>query len=414
MKRWLIRIALGIPLTVVALLAGLLGYAQYSIGRELDVPYPHIKADTSAAGIARGAAIFHANCETCHLDRASNRAAGQPLREIPEFLGTFASANITAHPTAGIGRLTDAQVARQIRYAVNHENRFTIMPSSAMSDADLAAVVGFLRSGDPLFAPSPKVNPKSRISAAGKLIGVTSGAFAVAKRPATIVAPPKAANAAWGRYLVENVHDCSDCHTDGFDPQRKYGPTAYAGGGEMRDASNQPIYPPNITFHATGLAGWTKEDLGTALREGIRKDGTILRAPMIRFRSFDDTDVAAVYAFLQSVPKRPSVVKVARTAAPPAPPHEQPSQMFARLGCVSCHAPGAQYHDRLAQARGKDVVDVARWIRHPEQFRPGTPMPTYAKLLGEDDAVRLAAYVQSLSRPTSVQAALTQPAARGN
>lgn len=394
MKRLIVRVLVAIPLVVLTAAAALFGYAEYLVNRTWDAPYPNVKADLSPEGIAHGAAIFRTGCEACHLDRERNRVAGAPLADVPKALGTFASANITAHPTAGIGRLTDRQIARQIRYAVNRHDRFTIMPSSGMSDADLAAVIGFLRSKDPLFAPDAKPSGSNQLSALARMIVVSSGAFKVPERPATIVAPRKGADAAWGRYLVENLYGCGDCHTKGFQPEKIHGPKAYAGGGELIDAEGKTIYPPNITFDATGLAGWTADDLGSVLRDGVRKDGTIVRWPMLRYRALDDTDVAAIHAFLSNVPKRANVVP--RTAAPRLAHSDDPARMFVRLGCTTCHAPGAQYHDRLAQARGKNVEDVARWIRHPEQFRPGTPMPTYEKLVDEDAAVRLARYVQGM------------------
>lgn len=395
MKRVIVRILIAIPPLIVAALGGLFGYAEYLVRRTVDAPYPDVKAATTPEAIAHGAAIFHTNCAACHLDRDSGRVSGAPLADVPKALGTFASANITTHPTAGIGKLTDKQIARQIRYGVNRHDRFTIMPSSSMSDADLAAVIGFMRTGDPMFAPDAKPSGKNQLTALAKMIVVSSGAFGVPDRPAKIVAPPKAADATWGRYLVENVYGCGDCHTKGFGPDKIRGELAYAGGGELVDAEGKKIYPPNITFDATGLHGWTAEDLGGVLRDGIRKDGTIVRWPMLRYRSLDDTDVTAIYAFLQTVPKRANIVP--RTAAPKLAHSDDPAKMFVSLGCTSCHAPGAQYHQKLAQAKGKNVDDVARWIRHPEQFRPGTPMPTYAKLIDEDAAVRLARYVQTMN-----------------
>ncbi len=72
-----------------------------------------------------------------------------------------------------------------------------------------------------------------------------------------------------------------------------------------------------------------------------------------------------------------------------------PSALFARLGCALCHAPGARYHDRITQAAAKSEQDLAKWIRNPEQFVPGTTMPTYASLIDQPTALALAKWIKS-------------------
>ncbi|HEX7150883.1 MAG TPA: c-type cytochrome [Thermoanaerobaculia bacterium] len=391
MKKILKRTAIVVPVTIVLLITSALGYAHVTLSREVDVPLPDIKADMRPEARAKGAAIFHSMCEGCHREPDSDRAAGAHMKEVPSFLGEFHSANLTHHKTAGIGGLSDGQVARQIRFAVNRHNQRTIMPSLGMSDEDLAAVIGYLRSDDPLFAPDAKVNPRSRLSPQGKFIALSAGGLRVPDRPANgIVAPPKAANVEWGRYLAEQVYDCGGCHTAGFGHDKLQKPGAYAGGGEFLDPAGQPVQTANITFAKTGLATFTPEQFHLAVIEGVRPDGTTLRV-MPRFRGLDETDTLALYKFLSTVPKFEK--QIARTAAPPAKKGDDPSKMFASLGCTSCHGQGAQFEAKLQNAKGKNVEDVARWIRHPEQFKPGTPMPTYASLLAEEDAIRLAQWV---------------------
>jgi mono/diheme cytochrome c family protein len=71
------------------------------------------------------------------------------------------------------------------------------------------------------------------------------------------------------------------------------------------------------------------------------------------------------------------------------------AKLFVQLGCASCHGPGARYHDRLARAVGKSDADLVRWVRNPEQFLPGTPMPTYADLIDERTARALVRWVKA-------------------
>ena len=77
------------------------------------------------------------------------------------------------------------------------------------------------------------------------------------------------------------------------------------------------------------------------------------------------------------------------TAEPDAP------ALFSRLGCALCHAPGARYHDRLTQSAARSEEEVTRWIRNPEKYSPGTPMPAYSSLVDEPSARALARWIRA-------------------
>jgi len=384
---------------LLALAAGTLAaLAFYQAGRSHDLPYPEVAADGSPAAIARGAAIFHSGCEVCHRSSSDDRASGAPLAEAPAWLGTLHSANLTAHPVAGIGLLSDRAIARAIRYGIDRHGHWIPMPSYAMSDADLAAVIGYLRSDDPLFRPDPEPAPHSRLSFAGKLALFAASALTPPERPASIEAPPTAATADYGRYLSEAVYQCGDCHTPGFDSDKLRGPDAYTGGAEAQDAAGQVVHAPNLTPDPqTGLGRWTRDEFARALRDGIRPDGSALGYPMPHFRGVDDVEVDALFTFLRSLPAK--VQPLGHKHSAPAKPavatlEGDPAHLFANLGCAGCHGKGARYEAKLSSARDKQDTDLARWIRNPEQFLPGTPMPTFAAVLDEPTALRLAGWIK--------------------
>jgi|GEM_PF-667839 len=493
-------------------------------------PYPPIRADTSPAALARGAAIFHASCEACHRGGDTDTASGAPLHELPSYMGSFHSSNLTSHPTAGIGAAKDEELARAIRYAVSRDGRLMVMPSYGMGDKDLAAVLGFLRSEHPLFKPDPTPAPRSEFSFIGGLgFRVIMGNEPVQRPPLGIPVPPKAPTVEYGRYMAHDVYDCASCHTPGFSPNKTSGDDVFEGGMSFKDPEGQEVHSSNITFHATGLAYWTQEDFTRAVRDGIAPDGSPIRSPMPRFRGMDEEEAKALYDFLRSVPPRKNNVEGARprlTATTPRPswvatenpraddeaatdepastiaqgssvasPTEPPSsptsvappgtgtppegqrssvatvgsgtasggvsagdgtqtgastsparpsapapsshasmetsasstprgaestsvatsaappkaprkprlvaarvdapKLFTQLGCASCHAPGARYHDRLARAPGRSEAELVRWVRNPEKFLPGTPMPTYAELLDEPTALALVRWVKA-------------------
>lgn len=311
MKRKLKRGILGGLGVLVAAVAGLVGYADHTWEAKVEAPYPQIHADVSPEGVTRGAAIFNAVCAACHVGPTENvavrRAKGAPMSEVPAFLGTFNAANITSDKTAGIGGLNDEEVARTIRYGVNRHSHRTAMPNFSMSDEDVAAVLGFLRSDDPLFRPDPSVQPPSKVSLAGKTILFASGATKTPDMPAQgVKSPAKKATAEYGKYLTESVYGCADCHTPGFAPDKAQGPDAFTGGMEMRTPAGEPITPPSLRPETDGIVHHDNASFRRAVREGKRPNDSEVRAPMPRFKGVDDTDLDAIYMYLATLPKQRS------------------------------------------------------------------------------------------------------------
>ena len=312
MKKKLLYVVLAIPV----LLLGAMAVISTRAGREVSVPAPPIQANTSPEAVARGGAIFHSMCEGCHRAPGAERVSGAQMMEVPPFLGTFYSANLTTHPTAGIGTLKDEDIARIIRYGVNREHRLTVMVGTARADADIAAVIGFMRSGDPLFAADEKQMPRTELSFMGKVVLTLAGAMSVPERPATgIAVPPKTDKLAYGRYLAHDVFDCAGCHTPGMDMAKGEGPEAFSGGFEFQDpATGTTLLAPNITFHDTGIGKWTLADFSMALENGLRPNGSgVLRPPMPRFRGLLPEDMDALYTYLKSKPALPSKAVVAQS-----------------------------------------------------------------------------------------------------
>jgi mono/diheme cytochrome c family protein len=396
--------------------------------------YPPIQADKSPEALARGESIFRGTCEGCHRPPDGQRVTGAPMKDAPAWLGSLHTANLTSHPTAGIGSAKDEELARTIRYGVTRDGRMVPMPGSIMGDKDLAAVLGFMRSQHPLVEADATVAPRTKFSFLGGLaFGLISK---VPDHPASgMPTPAKGPTLEYGRYMA-SVYDCAGCHTNSFDPKDSEGPKGFSGGREFIGADGKPVRSANITFDSTGIQGWSLEDFTRAVRDGLAPDGNIVRYPMPRYRAADEVDMKALYEYLRSRPGRRNEVEGARphtapsasaparvtpasvssvavepgslvrTSAPAlladlilaqAEPKKDvdPAALFGRLGCTLCHAPGARYHDRITQAAGKSEQDLAKWIRNPEKFVPGTTMPTYASLIDEPTALALAKWIKS-------------------
>jgi mono/diheme cytochrome c family protein len=108
-----------------------------------------------------------------------------------------------------------------------------------------------------------------------------------------------------GKYLVV-VASCNDCHTPGFF-LGKPDTAKYLGGSDVGfEIPGLGVFAGrNITpDKETGIGSWTDEQIATAITAGKRPDGRQL-APIMPYASFSymtKEDVAAVVAFLRSIP----------------------------------------------------------------------------------------------------------------
>ena len=104
-----------------------------------------------------------------------------------------------------------------------------------------------------------------------------------------------------GEYLVTGPAGCGNCHSP-------IGPNGFIEGKELagRLVEKNPMFTaiaPNITPGGR-VAGWSDAELGRAIREGIRPDGSLVGPPMpyAMYRGISDDDLAAIVAYLRTVP----------------------------------------------------------------------------------------------------------------
>jgi mono/diheme cytochrome c family protein len=124
---------------------------------------------------------------------------------------------------------------------------------------------------------------------------------AIQARPAVATPAPAAGDPARGRYLVEHVAMCIECHSGRDEHGRLITAELYRGGAIPPGppwAVDWPVRAPRNS----GLAGYTDEEGRRLLMQGaISRNGQQLRAPMPRFR-MTLQDANDVIAFMRSVP----------------------------------------------------------------------------------------------------------------
>lgn len=202
--------------------------------------------------------------------------------------------NITPDNDTGIGKWTDAQLARAIREGIRPDGSVIGPPMPIefyrhIADDDLKAIVAYLRS-------QPAVKN-----------AVPRSEYRVPLPPnygppvASVTAPPKANKVKYGEYLA-NIGHCMECHT----PRSGKGELVKAewgAGGQVFKGPWGASVSRNLTPHPTGLKGWSDAAVAKAIRTGVDPKGNPYRPPMAFefYKGISDEDMGALVAYLRSL-----------------------------------------------------------------------------------------------------------------
>ncbi|MGE3149362.1 MAG: c-type cytochrome [Pseudorhodoplanes sp.] len=159
-----------------------------------------------------------------------------------------------------------------------------------------------------------------------------------------------------GRYLVNSIMACGNCHT----PQGPNGPVTekFLSGGIRFDEPPFDVTASNITPHRTsGIGKWTDAEIGRAIADGVRPNGVPLAPvmPSAFYKALTKEDLNAVVAYLKTVRPQDGRVSepVYRVSLPPMTiPGVKPmssaelndkiarGHYLATIGhCMECHTP---------------------------------------------------------------------------
>jgi mono/diheme cytochrome c family protein len=263
--------------------------------------------------VARGQYIFAlAGGCACHSDPKGIPHAG--ARAFPIPFGTVYSTNITQDKETGLGNWTDQQIHDAMVKGMGRDGSriLPVMPYEAysgMAQADLKALIAYLRTLKPVKKPTPPLNswaPFAR-SLGTPLFLKIFGRFS---------SPPPVAPKAGverGRYLVEHVSLCGDCHTPrnfvGVPNRSLY----LAGAGEKIGPLGEAV--PNITpDKETGIGDWQREEIAELLLTGTKPDLDNVQGLMSEviehgYKNMTKQDALAIADYLKSLPPLNNKVK---------------------------------------------------------------------------------------------------------
>lgn len=140
----------------------------------------------------------------------------------------------------------------------------------------------------------------NRISIAALSVLLFAAAVAVAAEPAP---KPRASSAqvARGKYLVEQVGMCADCHSP-RDQKGEFIRERWLQGSELDFKATAPMPKwATVSPPIAGLPGWSEASAVTFLMTGKEPNGETADPPMPQYRMNRD-DATAVVAYLKSLP----------------------------------------------------------------------------------------------------------------
>lgn len=262
-----------------------------SMAKVYSLPLPQVARSSDPAVLARGKHLAESigGCASkdCH---GNDLGGGNPLDMGP--LGTLQGPNVTA----SLKDYSDGELARLLLSGVKRDGRsvqfMDVKEFNWWSEADLAALISYLRSVPPVDKPSGPM----QLGVVAKILDRQDMLpLDIARRVAHVprdVGPAPAPTKEYGAYVIRI---CKGCHGDGLS------------GGAIPGAPPSMPVPKNLTLHETGLKGWSYADFNKLLTEGVTKGGAKLDPfmPLDLLKNMTDVEKQAMWAYLESLPPAP-------------------------------------------------------------------------------------------------------------
>ena len=322
MKRLVVLLRTLLFVLIVAI-GGMAIYVWRTWDRVYDVPLPDLHSSSDPGVIQRGEYLVlgPAHCVQCHsasfaeyqtVAGGNKPALTGGIKFAARGLGALYGKNLTPDPETGIGRYSDEQIARMMRWSVRPDGRASVrllMPFHNMSNDDMIAIISFLRQQPPVRHEVPA----NEFTLLGKVVKSVAPTFKPRDEinpPA--VAPPADPTRERGEYLARYVSDCVGCHT-------KRNPVTFAAvspefaGGEVQEPIELPgadkstwFVTPNLT-PADNSALMKFPDRATFIAR-FKNGGRFYPGspmPWEAFTRMTESDIAALYEFLHSLAPQP-------------------------------------------------------------------------------------------------------------
>lgn len=381
------------------------------------------------------------NCMGCHTAVGGTPFAGG--RALPTPFGTFYGPNLTSDAKTGIGGWSADDFWRALHNGKNPDGQllhpaFPYATYTQVSRDDSDALFAYLRSLPPVAQENRAhdlvfpYNQRELVAVWRALFfrpGSAEGEGALAKAgdagtsPSTTVDGASSAGGssagasstaapngpAWlrGRYLVDGIGHCAECHT----PRNRLGAL-------QRDAHlagalipGQNWYAPPLSADAvTGLGKWSADDIAELLQTGISRRGAaagpMAEAVHVGLQHVRADDAHAMAVYLKSLPAQGLDARAAGTA--PSATVMETGRTLYEANCVQCHrASGEGVYPAWPPLAGNlsvtapDAVNAIKLVLRGG-FSPSTVghpqphgMPPYGQSMNDQDVAAVVSYIRN-------------------
>lgn len=252
----------------------------------------------------RGAALFtQAGCASCHVAPDAPEEDGAPIlaggQIFATAFGIFHAPNISPGPE-GVGDWSDAELASAMATGVGRSGAhlYPAFPYTSYENAepqDLLDIAAYMRTL-PVSDAASMAHEMSFPFNIRRALGVWKLLYA---NRGWVLEEPESEAVERGRYLVEALYHCGQCHTP-RGPLGGLDRTRWLQGAENPDGDGR------IPGIAPGQLDWSDSDVAAFLRTGLTPDYDSAGGQMVEVIEnigvLPDEDVAAIVAYLRAIP----------------------------------------------------------------------------------------------------------------
>jgi mono/diheme cytochrome c family protein len=372
---------------VAAMLVGL-GVAQTARADDADL-------------VKRGEYLARAgDCVACHTAPGGQALAGGLKMDTP--FGPIYTPNITPDRATGIGAWTDDEFYRALHEGIRKDGAYLypVFPFpwfTHVSRDDVLAIKAYLFAQKPVHAPDKPPGFAFPFNIRTTLLTWRTLFFKEGKAGES--APKQGDLYERGRYLVEGLGHCGECHNH----HNVLGASDWS--GKFEGGAIDGWYAPNITADGRqGIGAWSEDAIAKFLKTGVGPHSNVALGPMQEvihdsLSYLTDDDRRAIADYLKTIkPKEKFANSQGGYARPGAP-----GQALYQSHCASCHGlkgeglPGhvpALAHNGAVMAQGpQNVIRVALGGLTPKQGL--APMPAVGADLTDAEVANIADYVRN-------------------
>jgi mono/diheme cytochrome c family protein len=287
--------------------AVLLGAIGAGVGWWVTSPNP-LPGDALAGlsgDVDRGALVFAASgYASCHMAEDGPKDVLSGGKTFKTQFGTFVAPNISSDPVAGIGGWDDQDIANAVLRGLSPagQHYYPVFPYGAynkMTPQDTADLIAYLRT----LPASDVPNQTNDVGFPFSIRRLNGGWKRVAMVDDWVMQSPPTPEIERGRYLVEALGHCAECHT----------PRNAIGGldtGAWMMGAPFPVGEGRVPGIAPSVLLWSADEIADYLESGFTPDfdsaGGEMAAVVENTAQLTDSDRMAIAQYLKALPNEGS------------------------------------------------------------------------------------------------------------